>query len=1091
MDNISQLFLEAFNKDNLKNILINKILPEDFEQNYHKLDLSGYKLEKIKEVEFIGKTNENSDFQLSLLFIKHTGINDPRITITKEAFKIIKELYIKNNIVVFYTDNSPNYRISLITFDIEQKGEKGVREVLSNPRRYSYFLGPNAKIHTPTKNLILKGRVKSEENLKDRFSVEVVTKEFYQELANWYFWALKVVEPPKDVEKENNGRNIFLIRFITRILFIWFMRRKGIVSDMLFDKEKLKDILKSLKDDETTYYTAILQNLFFATLNTPIHERKFRKDERYKGIANDYMNHRYYRYHSLFKNPNAIMEIFKGIPFLNGGLFECLDKKAKDEDNYTGKEIRSDGFSDVKSKQPKFPNKLFFSEEEVVDLSQDYNNDNYKKTKVRGIINILETYNFTIDENSPIDIEVSLDPELLGRVFENLLASYNPETAETARKSSGSYYTPREIVDYMVSESLKEYLKENLNNIADIAEKLDKLFSYDDDNNPFNDKEADEIIKLINRLKVIDPAVGSGAFPMGMLQKLVFILSKLDPHNQKWKEEQIKSIENISDPKLKEDLKNKVEEYFKNNELNYGRKLYLIQNCLYGVDIQPIAIHIAKLRFFISLLVDEKYDNSNGANNFGIEPLPNLETKLVSADTLIFLDKDDNLMPMGDIMKIEEELFEIRKKYFYEQDKKKKDFLKKKDKQKREELKKLSKELGNYHKHIDQIVEWDLYNTNKSSDWFDPEWMFGVKDGFDIVIGNPPYGDIMNEIQKKSIKKTYKYSTTTDISSPFCEKGINLLKNNGNLVYIITYAITFNKDFSGIRKILYDNFERIYLYSFDRDKCRIFESMSQSVSILKAFKKGGNIKKGIFTSRMFRDTPDITKIEVSNADNFLLPIGSKYENKHRLPKIGEELNLRILNKILSQKNKFKDIISESGEKIWIRTSGNYWYNAWDKNPYKSSEIKQLKINNNFSDFAVLIMNSSLFYFWFRIFGDGRHMNYDILEEFPIPELDKIEKFNHILNKLRKDFMNSLFSVFDKSGKRFETSKIKSEIDKVDLFIGRFLYGLNYREILYVMDYDKEVRTGIQLKEFEKFYKTFFDTNRQKELDKIVFDLYFK
>src|SRR5690606_1649377 len=107
----------------------------------------------------------------------------------------------------------------------------------------------------------------------------------------------------------------------------------------------------------------------------------------------------------------------------------------------------------------------------------------------------------------------------------------------------------------------------------------------------------------------------------------VFLLSKLDPHNKKWKQHQIRALDYITDPTLKNELCEKIENSFKRNELDYGRKLYLIQNCIYGVDIQPIAIHIAKLRFFISLLVDEKV-NSNIEDNFGIEPLPNLETKL-------------------------------------------------------------------------------------------------------------------------------------------------------------------------------------------------------------------------------------------------------------------------------------------------------------------------------------------------------------------------------------------------------------------------------------------------------------------------------
>ncbi len=286
----------------------------------------------------------------------------------------------------------------------------------------------------------------------------------------------------------------------------------------------------------------------------------------------------------------------------------------------------------------------------------------------------------------------TLDPELLGKVFENLLASYNPETATTARKATGSYYTPREIVDYMVTESLKYYFKTKFENTfppEELDEKLTSLFSYSHEEQPFNEKETDFIIEKINELKIIDPAVGSGAFPIGVLNKLVFLLSKLDPHNEKWKAQQFRALDYITDPTLKNELREKIENNFKRNELDYGRKLYLIQNCIYGVDIQPIAIHIAKLRFFISLLVDEKI-NPNIDDNFGIEPLPNLETKLVAANTLIGLPTSKQLVIKSDETKqIEAELFQIRKQHFTANYEKKKKEIQKRDRELRNRLKEL------------------------------------------------------------------------------------------------------------------------------------------------------------------------------------------------------------------------------------------------------------------------------------------------------------------------------------------------------------------------------------------------------------------
>jgi type I restriction-modification system DNA methylase subunit len=706
------------------------------------------------------------------------------------AKKMLKEqIRYDGGFFIFY-DEQGNFRFSLI-YDIPLSS--GTRE-WSNFKRYTYYVGKEQTNKTFIQQMA-EADFSSLNSIIKAFSVEKVTREFYNDIANWYFWALQKVQFPKDAEQQSNGRNIALIRFITRIIFVWFMKEKKLISPQLFDFDHIKNILKSTDDNESTYYKAILQNLFFATLNTPIPERKFRTENRFQGKNEDYMNHEYFRYQELFSDPKQdINLLFNEIPFLNGGLFECLDKPKDDPSNDTGNEIRMDGFSDKKENQPIFPNELFFSKEKNVDLTEYYGDTKYKNTRVQGLISILNAYNFTVDENTPLDEEVALDPELLGKVFENLLASYNPETATTARKATGSYYTPREIVDYMVTESLKYYFKTNFENTfptEKLDEKLTSLFSYSHEEQPFNEKETDFIIEKINELKIIDPAVGSGAFPIGVLNKLVFLLSKLDSHNEKWKAQQFRALDYITDPTLKNELREKIENNFKRNELDYGRKLYLIQNCIYGVDIQPIAIHIAKLRFFISLLVDEKI-NPNIDDNFGIEPLPNLETKLVAANTLIGLPKSKQLVIKSDETKqIEAELFQIRKQHFTANYEKKKKEIQKRDRELRNRLKELLEESGFPSDYTEKIASWDLYDTNRSAEWFDPEWMFGVKNGFDMVIGNPPYIQLQKAIDHKckhaDLYKDQNFKTFErpgDIYCLFYEKGISLLKKDGLLCYI-------------------------------------------------------------------------------------------------------------------------------------------------------------------------------------------------------------------------------------------------------------------------------------------------------------------
>ncbi|MGD1716538.1 hypothetical protein ACP6PK_24630, partial [Dapis sp. BLCC M172] len=308
-----------------------------------------------------------------------------------------------------------------------------------------------------------------------------LNKKFFKEVSNWYLWATQMVTFPDGAEADESIRNATsIIRLITRLIFVWFLKEKRLVPDDLFNEGKLQRLLKSLELEETTYYKAILQNLFFATLNTEMNHppksplekgnvrnnRKFRGQTKQKGgIDQNYGVANVYRYQDYFINSDDFLELCHDIPFLNGGLFECLDRdKEKDDSSKTsqkGKEktkIRIDGFSDRDDNVLNVPNFLFFGKVRDVDLNKAYGTKN-KKYQVQGLINIFNRYKFTIDENTPIEEEIALDPELLGKVFENLLAEYNPETETTARKQTGSFYTPREIVNYMVDESLIAYLQ--------------------------------------------------------------------------------------------------------------------------------------------------------------------------------------------------------------------------------------------------------------------------------------------------------------------------------------------------------------------------------------------------------------------------------------------------------------------------------------------------------------------------------------------------------------------------------------------------------------------------------------------------------
>lgn len=702
---------------------------------------------------------------------------------------------------------------------------------------------------------------------QDVLSVSILNKAFYNELSNWYFWAIKEVQfpnEPNQIElalnddayeealKEHKGKNV--IRLLTRILFIWFIKEKGLIPEDIFDErtiankfidgftpQKPEGIFANGKHS-SKYYRAILQNLFFATLNQQQGKREFRSDGKHLNAT------QLMRYKSYLKNPEVFIQLMEEtVPFMNGGLFECLDKPHTTAKGPKGGDliIYIDGFSDRDDNNLVVPDFLFFDADEEVDLSKEYGNAKAKNSKTRGLIAILKSYKFTITENTPIDEDVALDPELLGKVFENLLASYNPETKTTARKQTGSFYTPREVVNYMVEESLITYLKNQLLNedagIVELGKSQIALFGNDTkksqlsleqkiDESPFKGKEDEldaklrllvsyneinpfaemaetqkKIIKALDNCKILDPACGSGAFPMGVLQKIVHILHKIDPKNIEWKQRQIDRVNRAIDElefiddidtkdKSIQDLKNQIKDIeasFENNELDYGRKLYLIENCIYGVDIQAIATQISKLRFFISLVVDQKVDTTK--DNFGIRPLPNLETKFVASNTLIGINKPKkgqftgSLFDKKEVQKLEKELKKVRHKIFSIKTPSRKRELREEDKIIREQISDLLKEeYGNETALL--LAQWDPYDQNTTATFFDKEWMFDISDGFDIVIGNPPYIQLQKDGGKLAkLYEKQKFSTfqrTGDIYSLFYEKGMQLLNEKGVLCYI-------------------------------------------------------------------------------------------------------------------------------------------------------------------------------------------------------------------------------------------------------------------------------------------------------------------
>ncbi|WP_413512471.1 Eco57I restriction-modification methylase domain-containing protein [Myroides odoratus] len=662
----------------------------------------------------------------------------------RELLRNVYKYDVDGAIVVFVQNEK--WRLSFIS-EIKVLNDEGeIIEQATEPKRFTYLLGEGEKVKTPSDRLSkLIGKSTSLQDILNAFSVEALNEEFYK-IVQSFFYELVGGKIGKGKKVTEYGDGILQLPNTDRNVRQEFaVRLIGRTVFCWFLKVKKSDAGIALLPENllssnaakhyNNYYHSILERLFFQTLNTPI-------DERMDNL------------------PTGA----EAIPFLNGGLFE-----ANNEDYYKPNS-KGNNQNDFGITDDWF---LKFFEE-------------------------LEKYNFTIDENSVTEIEVSVDPEMLGRIFENLLAEIDPDSGETARKATGSFYTPREIVDYMATESLVQYIHNKTSIETDRLQPIFKMLEKEEIH--FSEKEGNQILDALDQVKILDPACGSGAFPMGVLQKIVQALQKIDPHADKWKKRQ---IDRINNPIVKKQLKEKLQA----SGVEYARKIGVIQNSLYGVDIQPIAAEISKLRCFLSLIVDENIDETKP--NRGIEPLPNLEFKFVTADTLINL-PEEKQRSMFDNFEELQQLEDLRNEYIQSSGKAKvrvkEQFLKVQQKIAKDQ----SSLFADVNSKAYKLGNWNPFGNDKS-DWFDPKWMFGVEK-FDVVIGNPPYVDI-KALPKEAVKDYFKRFETTsnriNLYSIFIERGIYFVSSNGVLAYIHPNSLLVNDSYQKIRDFILPDLSRI------------------------------------------------------------------------------------------------------------------------------------------------------------------------------------------------------------------------------------------------------------------------------------------
>lgn len=661
---------------------------------------------------------------------------------------------------------------------------------------------------------------------------------------------------------------------------------------------------------------------------------------------------------------------------------------------------------------------------ETVEREKEYE---IRNEGVYRIIELIDRYSFDLKKDGTYSGE-NINADILGNIYEKTV---NIITGGF-KKSEGAYYTPDEITIFISRQALFDYLlKRFKDKLAELGWKENELERYKSISDLISKKITkdngtwSELIKIIDDTKILDPSCGSGHFLVTALEIIV-------------------------------NLKKEIYKIMGIKRSDFDIKKEVILNNLYGVDIDPMAVEIAKLRLWLSLI--ESMDISN-INHKDI--LPNIEYNVIQGDSLIGI---SSINEIKGSLEYESKLMEEIKLY----------------ENTLEEYKKAtpdnSADLRRKVTDILQQINDDLtpfYTKNpeyQKSNNLNVHWPIVFSQvfsrdnpGFDVIIGNPPYGDLLDNTKKSILGIVYpklKKGPLSEIASIFSYRFMDLLRNGGNLSFIITFSMVFSKELSIVRDHLKKNFKEIYVSIFDRDRCRIFSSMSQSVSIM-FYNEKGHFDGNFYTSRFYRAMPELTGIEYKKVNGFLLSdngFTDDFSVSHRLPKLGEDINVQILQKIKDMPATLEGLINLNVKKvkIYLRVSGNYWYNAWDFKPYKSTQIKELIVPEKYRGFIITLINSNLMYFFLRVYGDGRHLNTDILNNFRVPKTDLIDGKLRDFDQMAKKLMDDLRSVYDSKNRRFKTSMVKKTIDQCDGILNG-VYGFTDEEYEYLVRYDNEVR----------------------------------
>ncbi len=930
---------------------------------------------------FLGDTTTTDHYKLGFFYYK---MEDGSVLRRKVGLRNLIKPYLRYGfdaaLAVF--DDGNNWRLSLIC-DLSDEA--------TNTKRFTYVFGDERALYkTPVSRFFgLRSDTDKFQSIREAFSVDALSDDFFDEYRKQYAEFVKFLTGKEYVKRGNkwveqevgepDAQFVSSFGGSKKMVRDYIKKMMGRIVFLYFLQSKgwlagnlhyMHDLFYSASDSvKADFLDKVLEPMFFGLLNTKPEDRA--NAPLVNGVGVKFI-------------PQA-----NSIPYLNGGLFQQ---------------------EEIDKVDSRFPAEMF-----------------------KSLFDFFDSYNFTIDENDPNDAEVGVDPEMLGKIFENLLED---------NKDKGAYYTPKEIVRHMCRQSLVAYLSTDVADEAQRQAIAGFVRTYDVD---MLGGCASELAKLVDgrlkNVKICDPAIGSGAFPMGLLKELFLCRGAIE------------NFENAADIKR-----------------------HIIQKNIYGVDYERGAVDIAHLRFWLSLVVDEETPHT----------LPNLDFKIMQGNSLLeWFEGVDLRAITGNVSNTIS--YRSRscsptfiKKWldqYFETD----------NHEERVKLRgKISGAVINFIESNnpalrDKLFDMDVAANSKFFLWH--TWFSDVFDretgngGFDIVIGNPPYGAKLDAYEKAVLKTLYETTqsrkdrnnhnvliqkASMDTYTMFIELAYRIMRVNGCMTMIVPISLTSSDSLSGVHRILTNKCDDIYISSYAVRPQPVFKNAVVNTSIL-AFRKTEKPCHGIHATKMYRKGKNFNLQAL--VDNLQFVEVKDFMLFGRIPKISMEVEKNILGK-LAKCDRLAKYVKKVGEPIYYRTSGGRYFKVVTNYSTGSSKEKPIVLDKKYTKALGCILSSNLSFWFYQIYSNNLDWKGGEIENTPIPPLS--DEVIEQLNQLYEEYLADIEANANKrqttgkssytvdSFKEYKIGKSKAIIDKIDDLICP-LYGLSTEEAEFIKGYELEFR----------------------------------